>query len=358
MTAPDLPSAAALKPAQGGEGLCALLLLALAAVEFQVFSLVSGGLETALLLHGTVCLLLLLTVWFYRRRAWDARLLALAAVTTPVLGPFGPGGALLAQGLLLLFQRRAIPFDEWYASLFPEKEEIFHHALYEKLKGRAGEGGAAEEGMAPLGDVFVFGGVEQKQTALALIGKHFHPSFGPILNRALKDDNNAVRVQAASAITAIKNDLAREGRRLERAVAADPGDPEPKLQLGRHYDYWAFTGLVDRENLRDYREKALAAFQGYLELRPGTPGVEEDAARLLLRQHGPGEALAAVERFMAGGNRSPKLQLWRLECLYRLGRFTELRAAAARDGAALAEQPGFPPECGDVLALWQGTSRP
>lgn len=56
-------------------------------------------------------------------------------------------------------------------------------------------------------DVIKSGGMEERQRALGLIARHFHPDYTPVLEAALRSPEPVVRVQAAAVVARVREDL-------------------------------------------------------------------------------------------------------------------------------------------------------
>ena len=89
--------------------------------------------SSLLLAHLAVSTGLALWTWQTARDQADLRFLLLLAMTTAVAGPIGAAGTLGTIGLWVLYSRTAIPFEQWYEALFPEKKTPFGAHLFEQV---------------------------------------------------------------------------------------------------------------------------------------------------------------------------------------------------------------------------------
>ncbi len=326
------------------------------ALECAVLKLFHDGripTVTAAAVHLAV--LAALGKWIYRlqRAERDLRLPMLLATTTGLLGPIGAAGTLMTLGLYVLYAGSSTPFKEWYEALFPEEESKFSVYLAEQIASGQGEA-AVRTGVASFLDVLSFGTPQQKQAVITLIADHFQPSFAPALRRALNDPSNAVRVQAAAAIAAIENNFLARSLELSAAAQERPGDPAALKALARHYDDYAYTGILDGRREQDSREKALEVYRQYLKLQPSDLEARCSMGRILFRMEKFSEAAAWLEESLREGISSPQLLLWYMECLFRLGRFEELRQLARSHAVDLEESGELPLEAVEAVALWAG----
>jgi hypothetical protein len=295
-----------------------------------------------------------LAAWIARSPAarGDLRIPVLLAVTTAVMGPAGPLGTALTIISCRRFARSAIPFEEWYEGLFPKEDAELEAAL--ERHARALAAGEGEEGVVPFIDVLSFGSRQQKQAMIAMITSRFHPSFAPVLRKALSDSNQAIRVQAATAMTRVENGFLEKS--LERAEAArnDPGNPELILRIARHYDSYAFAGILDEKREHENRDKAASAYLRYIEQRPENREISAEAGRLLVRKGDYLTAAALLRESIRRGDASRAAVLWYMESLYRLKRYAELRKLANEHGEALGSDAALPAEVSDAVRIWSG----
>ena len=291
-------------------------------------------------------------IWVSRLRAagGDLRFPLLLLSTTAVLGPAGPAGMLLTVLLQRWFARSAISFESWYASLFPEEPGNADAAGHLRLA--TPESAQDEPNIIPFMDILSFGSRQQKESMISLITARFHPEFAPVLRRALNDSNNAIRVQAATAMTMVENRFLERSMDLTNAAKQSPGDPETLLALARHFDAYAFAGILDDQRERENREKATQAYLKYLALEPDDLAAMAELGRILVRRGDYAEALEVLGRPVNNGTASPQIVLWYMESLYSLGRYGELRRLTQTCQSRLEADDALPGEVGGVIGLW------
>jgi len=307
----------------------------------------------SLLLHGSVVFWLTLRFRRSQRMEQDLRIPLLLLATTAVMGPFGPAGVLLSQGLRPWYDRSAMAFEKWYATLFPEEVSKFDARLYRRIL--AGEHNLDEiSGLVPFIDILSFGDRKQKQAAVTLITNNFQPSFAPALRMALNIADSAIRVQAATAIARIENRFLEMALDLKRKVDAQPDSPGLLHDLARHYDTYAFAGILDEKREMENRELAVEHYRGYLKLKPDDPVARAELGRLLVRRREFAEAAATLEHFIERGEMSPQVSLWYMESLYHLHRFADLRAFVEKNSSAAFDRQEMPVEVGETFQLWGG----
>ncbi len=214
------------------------------AITLGTFALEAGGLFyltqgrlppfLALALHFVVVALLGLWTLHQHRSDRDLRLPFLLMVSTTTLGPLGPLGTMMSVGLAIWFARDPVSVEEWYAGIFPA-EELEADLELDRV-ARTVQGAEAKGNITPFVEIMRFGNVRQKQALIALITKHYRPAFAPVLNQALQDPSNAVRVHAATAISKIEADFLDQSLKLQERARQSGDEAEPILALASHYD--------------------------------------------------------------------------------------------------------------------------
>ncbi|MFQ5849290.1 MAG: tetratricopeptide repeat protein [Candidatus Binatia bacterium] len=303
---------------------------------------------------GHVTLVSALGLWAFlcSRAGRDLRIPLVLAITTAVLGPFGPLGTLCILSLLPFYSRNAKTFEEWHSSLFPRDEITSTQALFNHI-GRAGEDQASgQSSVTPFTDVLAFGTLEQKLLMISLIAKHFSPTLGPVLRMALNDPSNAIRVQAATAMAVIEEDFLKRTLGIEVAAMHRPDHPETLKMLARHYDHYANTGILDEQREQENRQKALQAYRKYLGFNPDDMDVRLDVGLILLKNRSFAEAAEWFEACLQDGFTAPGMVLGYMESLFHLGRFQDLRNLARSEYAELTRADAYPTSVMQAVKLW------
>lgn len=273
------------------------------------------------------------------------------AAGTALFGFAGAASLTVAFLLYLRHARHSRPFEQWYRELFPERGRRIYERIYDELMLTARQRESASD-VVPFSDVISFGKRSQKMLAISTMSRHFEPPFAPVLKRALEDPDNSVRIQAATAITNLESRFAERSMRLENRIKRDPA-PKQLLELARHLDRFAYSGLLDRERTTRVRARAIECYQRYLAEEPEDLFARIAVGRLLLRAGEVSRSRAWLEATRERHGSSPSLDNWLLEARYADGDFAAVRALA-RDIAASAGTSGI-----DVLSdsarLWAGT---
>jgi polysaccharide biosynthesis protein PelE len=244
--------------------------------------------------------------------------------------------------------RHATSLDEWHATLFPPSDDHEHAALWRRIGQRQSD--EPDPAVTSFFDVLTFGSVPQRQAVIALVSQQFTPEFAPVLRAALRDEHNVVRVQAATAIARLEQQLFERTLALEAAVARAPEDADAILALASHHDNQAFTGILDPSREAASRVKAAQGYTTRLQLRPDDQSTEFRLARLLLRRGLAADAEPGFRRLAAA--RYPGATLWLMECLFAQGRYEQVREVAS--AADADEIRRLTPDVQTMLDLWTG----
>jgi polysaccharide biosynthesis protein PelE len=304
----------------------------------------------AAIAHGAVTLALAAwNRWSPAMRA-DLRLPLLLTASTAALGPLGPLGTLVTIALARWYARKAIPFEQWYRSLFPDTSQ---DSSAERLQ-RMAESEAEADSLSAFADVLAFGSFAQKQALISLISRDFRPAFGPVLKRALVDSQSAIRVQAATAMNKLENSIHARTLELTRQTREKPGDVDTLRKLARHYDDHLYSGLLDARREEEVRAKAIAIYQQCAAAEPADFESRLAVGRLLLRGGSQEEAAEWLGQSMQTGQRTPQAALWYMESLFRSGRFAELRRLSRSQQESYENPVDFPVDALDAVRLWAG----
>lgn len=308
---------------------------------------------TMAMVHLAVIAGLFFAAWRVRPNGGHSRYLVLLAVVTLFLGVFGPLGTMLAMLLYVRFRRNATPFEEWYASLFPDHTDEPSEKLYEMLtRGLADS--AKQENVTSFTDVLQYGSIEQKRAVISLLTRDFRPEFAPALQSALSDANPAVRVQAATAAASIENAFLEKAMEMEQAAKAEPDNKEAQLLVAAHFDNYAFSGILDGDRQGENRRKAEECYRNALALDPTMGDALLGVGRLMVRTGRLDEAARWFEAGFARGVIRPSEIAWYMEAVFKLGDFDRLRYAVAGFGDDLLNDPAIGERLHDVILAWQG----
>jgi polysaccharide biosynthesis protein PelE len=279
----------------------------------------------------------------------DIRLPLLLAVSTAALGPFGAAGTLLTAILARRHMRRALPFEQWYQSIFPDTEDAANTKLLAEIED---EEPAETEPVTSFSDVLAFGSLRQKQDLIAFISRNFRPEFGPILKQALSDRESVIRVQAATAMSKLESSIMERTLDLRQRARQNPRQPEALRALARHYDTWLFSGVLDPKREEDILAAAIEVYRKCLTAEPGNPETLLAAGRLLLRKRRYGEASECFGKILDVPSTASRAALWQMESLFHLRKFEEVRRLAQAWSSGREPAAGYPLEAAEAIRLW------
>lgn len=244
VAAPDAPNARTIAITAGAE---AFILLAAA------LRLIGPG--TAFVLHLLVVMGCALAMRAQQpSRSVDASQL-LALILIAVAGFFGAIGALVLPVLSRRDRQSPELLSAWYEriALSVETDALTKSSDHIAI-GRSADLGAPPP--EPYSRLFTSGSVADRQNALGMIARHFHPDYLPALSAALASPDAVVRVQAAAVAAKILPDLETSVRRrlddLDSAGTATSSILEAVGDLKK----CAASGLLPETEVRRIRAAA------------------------------------------------------------------------------------------------------
>lgn len=287
----------------------------------------------------------------------DQRYALMLSVCSMALGPFGAAGVFFALWMTVFYTRYSQSFAEWFSSIFPEMHMTIPEIVHDRIQtGR--DLSSKSYSVLPFLEIMSIGSESQKRMALSRMALMFNPGFAPAFRKALTDNSNAIRVQAATSVTRIENMFLERTMKMNKVVQRFGKKPEVKMLLARHYDDYAYTGVLDQEREYDNRKKALETYMEYLKEKPEDLEARLAVGRLLVRN---GDTTGAADWFaksLAERFISPAILMWYAECLYKLGRFRELRRVASENFHVLSQTIGNRSDVSDAMKLWISESVP
>lgn len=290
-------------------------------------------LEASWLVAAHLAVMAALVVWLRRRarRGDDTRFGMILALATLVSGPIGATLALLLLPFAAHRRHDSHLLEAWYERIAQAVSVDTATRLSDDVAtGRTLDRGAA----APLAFARVIeqGTLAERQAALGLIARKFHPDYAPALVAALKSPETVVRVQAAAVAARVRRDLQARVRATLADVAAAAADPVAALATASELDGAARSGLLDEGD----RVRAAAAAA-----RLRKAGAEALAGAVAASNPIPrGAALALEDELLAGGRYGEFRLARKRRRVAERGRFVirRLRRAAAAPARAEARE--------------------
>lgn len=204
--------------------------------------------------------------------------------------------------------------------------------------GQAADAAAAES--QSLCDIFRHGTLAQKRRAVALIAGNFKPQFAPALQMALKDEHNAIRVQAGMALLHLEDEFGRQQIWLQQQDDAlltshGFGYDSIHLQQGRLHDQTADSGLWDAERTQGAQVMALKAYKQHLAAHPDDEEAISAIGRLFVRADQHHLVADWFSELVATRPVSDAILTWLAEALYLSKRYDDLRQLVGHYGPRL-----------------------
>ncbi len=292
--------------------------------------------------------------WVYRRYQLgiDYSLPLVLVTSTVFVGPIAAATLIFVHPYYLYARSRSTPFDEWYRSLFPEHQQRLPERLYDAIIRQEVPGHQASSVVSFM-DVMRQGSVHQKFAVISLIARAFRPAFTPVLQQALKDEANEIRVQAATAIAKLTDENLKLMQSLEDKAEARSGDVEAMEQLARAYDDFSYSGILEATHTHTMRSRALDLWLKIAEADPDHPVAQMAVGRLLMRLERYELAANWMERAIAEERASPQMVVWYMECLFQQGRLDELRLFAKTRGDRIEDERPISAKALSAVRLWR-----
>lgn len=305
-----------------------------------------------LLVHVIVVAVTAAITYAQYKAGGEVHHMAVLTIVSATTGIFGTLGALFGYVAMIVLRQKNQSFTEWYESIFPSDHPSEPETLYDDIVEGQDEN-PRPYGVMPFSDVMRVGSEEQKRRALSAMTMQFNPKLAPAFKIALHDNNNAIRVQAATAIAKIERKFMEMREKIEAARAKEPKNPQVMYALARFYDDYAFTGVLDPELEKSNRERAISTYKAFLQQDPNNAEAWVSIGRLMFRNEQWADAAEWFKHAMERGWKVKNMILWYFEALYRQGDYAALRRAVAEHGRGIVGQEELPQPIRDAVALWQ-----
>lgn len=333
-------------------GVCGLMFLIIEAKLFINFINSEESALSVLLSVHVLSLFLMLTgcIVFYWR-GFDIKVPVMHLIYAAILGPIGIFSMTAATIIYILSRRNSSDFLAWLSALFPEysgskSEDIYEQIIY-------GEEHEKDEiSVEPFADIMEYGTIEQRQLAVVRISQHFTPRFSPILLNALHDEENTVRVQAASAIAVIEDNFSRRYQEMAAEVKNAEVDTQTLFKFAFLCNEYANSGLVTEERSNTLRNGIINTAEKYLEKDTKNLSVKSLLAQnyyLTMRYERTEQVLEDYFKTEID-HKNSKLYL---EALLKQRKFDKIRSFCKKNYSTLkTQQPTGTVNCLEAMKLW------
>lgn len=334
-----------------------LVTLLVTFLEIGVFYLAFTGHITfmfAIVLHLViVCGLALCSIYTAKIKS-GRRMAYIMLMFVAGMGPYGAVTGLLSILLYKYYTRTSTNFAEWFSTLFPEERTSQSAMIYERLL-YGWDDFSEKRSVMSFYDVLKLGNEEQKRNAIAKMTLYFRPEFTGALQTALRDNSNAIRVQAATAIARIEEAFFKILMELEKYYQ-EVKDDDVLFRLANHSDLYYHCGILDEERKSEILQKAIGYFSDYLSRHPENKQAQYALGRLYYNKGDFNAAYALLHGCLEGnGSALPQVFKTFMECLYAMRRFTDLREFARNYVGRLDPNNRKSLDVLDMMKLWGQT---
>ena len=261
------------------------------------------ALALTLALHATIVAALAIFLLVGRERGSD---LSMAALILLVVMVAGPAGAAVALAALPFYERdsatqggRGSVLFAWYERLASAGQPAPATRSHDRIaSGRV----PRLDTRAPQNFMHVIekGSLDERQKALGLIARHFHPDYTPVLQAALKSPEPVVRVQAAAVVAHVKANLKTRIKKLN-SEGKDTFGTKALMRIGELQALQA-CALVEKREQAMCRDTA----RGILERTLAT-----GADIALVSSEADAGAAAGIEHYLLMSGRYRELRVLR-----------------------------------------------
>lgn len=302
-----------------------MLVLAGESVALHLVIVKGVSVSFFLFLHFVVIALLTVGTLFFKRNGYDIKIALFVLIQIAFVGPLGAMIGFVSMTLYLFYSMYSSDFSEWLKALFPENEGTSRDALYERIV--YGQNKTAERtAVEPFQDIMSYGSTRQKQVAIAKMTRYFQPKFAQVLLQALKDDDNTVRVQAASAIVKIEDGFMKKYKEFEKKVIDDPENLSKLVAFANVCDEYSNSLLLDVDRSIFVREKIIKIYKRCIEYMPGDFNFKIYIGRIYLLNGEPTKAYKYITEVMDSKPiLFPGLVMIYMETLFVLRKFKDIR---------------------------------
>ncbi len=218
--------------------------------------------------HGFLSLSSFFLLGFYVKLQYDIRFPLLHVILLTLMGPIGAGMTLLV--LVLYFLESTFRPDAGKALLeilYPPFELSKTAFLYNRITYGM-EDTQIKEGTTSYQDIMSFGTILQKRRALEKIGRYFLPEFVPVLEMALNDTNNSIRVYAGTILTRLEAQFYNQFLQLEELIKTQPDNSRYILAYANHCEKYFESKILAKDRAEKMRQLAIEAFLKCLTFAP------------------------------------------------------------------------------------------
>ncbi|PIR38682.1 MAG: hypothetical protein COV35_05845 [Alphaproteobacteria bacterium CG11_big_fil_rev_8_21_14_0_20_39_49] len=290
-----------------------------------------------------------ISYFFFAKR--NLRFPVLLFIMTATTGFFGAILCLIASLSFSHFVKKADSPSQWITNLFNyehSQDEINEKLAYEDSNI------SLSNNVKPFQDVINFGTMAQKQIAITKMTKHFLPKFAPTLIKASKDNNAAVRVQAAAALAAIERRFMSEYMLIEKSLKDKPYHDGQWLKLAAVCEEYSLSGLLDSYSVNTMQLKIIKIYEAYLPLN-NELDVKIKLAKMYMWQNEYDKALDLLATIVQSDKIPSDAVLLYVENLFYLKKFHEIRTVIKQycDNIEQLNLGNYDDNLTDIIQSWK-----
>ena len=309
------------------------------------------ALKQLLIAHTASILTFLTGCIILHKKQYDIKSCAMLLIYSAILGPIGIFSMTAMSIIYILTYRSSTDFLSWLSALFPEysgskSEDIFEQIIY------SGNSESDTVEIEPFSDIMEYGTIEQRQLAIVRISQHFKPKFAPILLNALHDEENTVRVQAASALATIEDNFSRRYQTLKKETAAEDVDKTQLFQFAFLCNEYANSGLIASERSYELRNSIIETTLAYLNIDPDNLSIKMLLAHnyFFIKEYEKAETV--LEETLKTEINSENSQLY-LSTLFKQKKFDKVSTYCVRNYLRIKAIPNLPLNHLKAVKLWK-----
>jgi tetratricopeptide (TPR) repeat protein len=148
----------------------------------------------------------------------------------------------------------------------------------------------------------------------------------PVLQKAIQDSDEQVRLQAQTQLNRILSRLELRVKRCEASLAKSTPEPAQLLELAELYHELVFLGLSSEETEQIYLGRAIELLEQALNAQPDFTSARLLLLKCFVKSDNAARAEACLEQLLEAGLRRESLAPWRAEIQFQQRNWGQIRA--------------------------------
>jgi tetratricopeptide (TPR) repeat protein len=278
----------------------------------------------------TIHLLIITSLYFllkwFSRPIIDKRVTTVSLLFTALMGPLGAAVAVVGMILYLVLKGPLSNNDkELLKHLLPEENESMSKEIYDRLIYGLDKFDA-DKLPTIFNDVLVYGSERQKRIVIERMLRYFRVEFSPVLQEALNDENNSIRVLAATAVTRIDKQYSEENIELNHLIQRKPNDFSVHLRLARQSEEYSKLGFIDEQRRMKYSQMAIDHYQQAIAIDPKNAPARVSLAENYYLHEKYQDIIDCLEIVIESESTLQDQAIkWYLSAMFKLNKYAEIR---------------------------------